>query len=202
MTGGGPADRYVLAIDLGTSSLKAGLVSLSGQVPWTTGAAISTRLLPGGGAEQDAGQWWQLILDASKAALRSGTAGPGQIAAVSVTGQWASTVPVAADGTPAGPCILWMDTRGAPHARQRFGGPVSGYSPRALLTWVRKTGGAPSTSGADPIGHMLHLDRDRPDIARAARWYLEPVDYVTMRFTGTAAASPASMTAAWLTDNR
>jgi xylulokinase len=202
VTGGGPADRYVLAIDLGTSSLKAGLVSLSGQVPWTTGAAISTRLLPGGGAEQDAGQWWQLILDASKAALRSGTAGPGQIAAVSVTGQWASTVPVAADGTPAGPCILWMDTRGAPHARQRFGGPVSGYSPRVLLTWVRKTGGAPSTSGADPIGHMLHLDRDRPDIARAARWYLEPVDYVTMRFTGTAAASPASMTAAWLTDNR
>jgi xylulokinase len=202
VTGGGPAGRYVLAIDLGTSSLKAGLVSLAGQVAWTTGAAISTRLLPGGGAEQDAGQWWQLILDAAKAALRSGTAGPGQIAAVSVTGQWASTVPVAADGRPTGPCILWMDTRGAPYARQRFGGPVSGYSPRVLLTWVRKTGGAPSTSGADPIGHMLHLDRDRPEIARAARWYLEPVDYVTMRFTGTAAASPASMTAAWLTDNR
>ncbi|MBO0810005.1 MAG: carbohydrate kinase, partial [Actinobacteria bacterium] len=202
MTGGGPADRYVLAIDLGTSSLKAGLVSLAGQVAWTTGASISTRLLPGGGAEQDAGHWWQLILAAAKAALRSGTAGPRQVAAVSVTGQWASTVPVTADGRPAGPCILWMDTRGAPHARQRFGGPVSGYSPRILLTWVRKTGGAPSTSGADPIGHMLHLDRDRPGIARAARWYLEPVDYVTMRFTGTAAASPASMTAAWLTDNR
>ena len=32
--------------------------------------------------------------------------------------------------------------------------------------------------------------------------YLEPVDYLTMRFTGVPAASHASMTGAWLTDNR
>jgi xylulokinase len=49
---------------------------------------------------------------------------------------------------------------------------------------------------------MLYLSRERPEVARAARWYLETVDYVTMRFTGVAAASHASMTAAWLTDNR
>ena len=79
---------------------------------------------------------------------------------------------------------------------------MSGYSARAIATWVRRTGGAPSTSGADPIGHMLHLDIDRHDIAAAARWYMEPVDYLSMRFTGEAVATPASMTAAWLTDNR
>lgn len=197
-----PAQRYALTIDLGTSGLKTGLVSLAGTVAWTAGAGLRTTLTGDGGAEQDAGEWWRLIRDTCRAALASGAVPPGQVAAVSVTGQWASTVPVTADGTPAGPCILWMDTRGGRHARRRFGGPVSGYSPRAILTWVRKTGGAPSTSGADPIGHMLHLQHDRPDIARAARWYLEPVDYVSMRFTGVAAASPASMTAAWLTDNR
>ena len=49
---------------------------------------------------------------------------------------------------------------------------------------------------------MLHLERDEPEIAAAARWYLEPVDYLTMRFTGRAAATHASMSAAWLTDNR
>jgi xylulokinase len=198
----GPADRYVLAIDLGTTGLKTGLVSLTGRVAWAAGTELHTTLTGGGGAEQDAAQWWQLVRDAARAALASGAAHPSQVVAVSVTGQWASTVPVAADGTPVGPCVLWMDTRGAPHARARFGGPVSGYAPRPLLIWVRKTGGAPSTSGADPIGHMLHLSLDRPEIARDARWYLEPVDYLTMRFTGTAAASPASMTAAWLTDNR
>ena len=49
---------------------------------------------------------------------------------------------------------------------------------------------------------MLYLERDQPEIASAARWYLEPVDYLTMRFTGRAAASHASMSGAWLTDNR
>lgn len=198
----GPGARYALAIDLGTSGLKAGLVSLTGTVAWTTGAPLRTTLTGDGGAEQDPAQWWRVISDACRAALASGAVPPGRVAAVSVTGQWASTVPVTADGSPAGPCIMWMDTRGGRYARQRFGGPVSGYSPRAILTWVRKTGGAPSTSGADPIGHMLYLAADRPDIAAAARWYLEPVDYVSMRFTGVAAATPASMTAAWLTDNR
>src|ERR1019366_1159186 len=54
----------------------------------------------------------------------------------------------------------------------------------------------------DPIGHILYLEHDEPDVAKAARWYLEPVDYLTMRFTGVSSASHASMTASWLTDNR
>ncbi len=198
----GPHDRCALAIDLGTSGLKVGLVSLAGSVLWTTGAQLTTTLVPGGGAEQDAAEWWRLIRDACQSALASGVVARDAVVAVSVTGQWASSVPVANDGTPVGPCVLWMDSRGARHARSRFGGPISGYAPRALLTWVRRTGGAPSTSGADPIGHMLFLANERPEIDSAARWYLEPVDYVSMRFTGTACASPASMTAAWLTDNR
>jgi xylulokinase len=197
-----PAERYALAIDLGTSGLKVGLVSLAGAVAWTVSEELNTTLTEGGGAEQDAAEWWRLISEASKAAVGSGAVRPGQIAAVSVTGQWASTVPVTVDGVPVGPCLLWMDSRGAPHARRRFGGPVSGYSPRVLAAWIRKTAGAPSTSGADPLGHMLYFESERPDIAQAARWYLEPVDYVSMCFTGIAAASPASMTAAWLTDNR
>ena len=197
-----PQDRYALAIDLGTTCLKVGLVSLTGSLAWAINADLPTRLTSDGGAEQDAGEWWRLVRDAARAALGSGTVRPDQVVAVSATGQWASTIPVAEDGTPVGPCILWMDTRGGHHSRRRFGGPVSGYSPRTLVTWVRRTGGAPSTSGADPIGHMLYLESDRPDLAGKAAWYLEPVDYLSMRFTGTAAASPASMTAAWLTDNR
>lgn len=194
--------RYVLAIDLGTTGLKVGLLSVTGELRWATDVELTTTYLPGGGAEQDADEWWHLITEAARAGIASGAVDPQQIVAVSTTGQWASTVPVDAAGVPVGPCILWMDTRGGHHVRQRIGGSVSGYKPSAIATWIRRTGGAPSTSGADPIGHMLHLARDRPDIARAARWYLEPVDYVSMRFTGEPIATPASMTGAWLTDNR
>ena len=101
-----------------------------------------------------------------------------------------------------GPCLMWLDTRGAEHARARGRRSAVGYSPLALLTWVRHTSGVPSPYGGDPVSHMLHLRHDEPAVAGAARWYLEPVDYLTMRFTGRAAATHASMSAAWLTDNR
>ena len=195
-------DAWVLAIDIGTGGPKVGLVSLTGTIAWHEHRAVPTDHTPGGGATQDAGQWWDLICDSARRALTSGVVDPASVTAVSCTGQWASTVPVDVEGMPVGPCQLWSDTRGGPHSQDVIAGPVFGYDPVALVRWIRHSGGAPSTSGADPIGHILHLERDEPDVARASRWYLEPVDYLSMRFTGRAAATPASMAGAWLTDNR
>ncbi len=203
MTDDDPRDaRLVVAIDLGTGGPKVGFVSLTGKVAWQDHVAVDTHWLPNGGAEQDAGEWWQVISDAVRRGLADGRVDPGRVVAVSVTGQWASTVPVDERGHPVGPCVMWMDTRGGRHVGPLIGGPVAGYSPRPAVTWIRRTGAAPSPAGGDPIGHMLFLDRDCPEVAAQARWYLEPVDYLTMRFTGVPAASHASMTAAWLTDNR
>jgi xylulokinase len=195
-------ERFALAVDLGTGGPKVGLVSLAGTLAWSDHVPLPTRVLPGGGAVQDADEWWRVTVDATRRALASQVVRPDQVVAVACTGQWASTVPVDAGGRPVGECVLWMDTRGAKHARLAFGGSVSGYAPVPLWRWVQRTGGAPSTSGRDPIGHILYLEHDEPDVANAARWYLEPVDYLTMRFTGVVSASHASMTASWLTDNR
>ena len=200
---GGPReDRWVLAVDLGTGGPKVGLVSLSGVIACTEHLPVPTDLGADGQATQDAGLWWDLIRGAARRAVDSGVVRADRIVAVSCTGQWASTVPVDVHGVPVGACQLWSDTRGGPHSRRVVGGPVAGYAPLAAVRWIRHSGGAPSTSGADPIGHILHLEHDEPEVARAARWYLEPVDYLSMRFTGTAAATPASMAGAWLTDNR
>jgi xylulokinase len=198
----GREDAWVLAVDLGTGGPKVGLVSLTGTIAWSEHQAVTTQTGPDGRATQDAGVWWDLVRGAARRALHAGVVAPERVVAVSCTGQWASTVPVDAAGVPVGPCQLWSDTRGGPHSRRAVGGPVAGYAPRAALRWIHRSGGAPSTSGADPIGHMLHLEHDEPDVARAARWYLEPVDYLSMRFTGTAVATAASMAGAWLTDNR
>ena len=195
-------ERVVLAVDLGTGGPKVGLVTLTGTIAWRDHVAVATTMLPGGGAVQDAGVWWRVIADATRRAMSSGVVRPEQVCAVACTGQWASTVPVGEDGLPVGDCVLWMDCRGAPYTRRAVGGWVAGYSPLALWQWVRHSGGAPSTSGADPIGHILYLEHEEPDVARRTRWYLEPVDYLSMRLTGVAAASHASMTGAWLTDNR
>jgi xylulokinase len=193
-------DALVLAVDLGTGGPKVGFVSVAGVVAWQDHVPVSTRWPDGGGAVQDAGEWWTIVTDAVRKAVASGDVPAERVAAVCITGQWASTVPVDADGVPVGDCIMWQDHRGIRLARQRIGGPVAGYDPRALAVWVRKTAGIPG--GNDPVGHMLNLATNYPQVAAAARWYLEPVDYLAMRFTGVAAATHASMTAAWLTDNR
>ncbi|MFZ2014702.1 MAG: FGGY-family carbohydrate kinase [Nocardioides sp.] len=194
--------RYVLAVDLGTGGPKVGLVSPRGEIVWWEHQAVETRRGPGGAATQDAEEWWRLIVDSTRRGLAESRVAGGLVAAVAVTGQWASTVPVDGSGLPVGECLMWMDSRGRDLSRAVVGGPVSGYDPVALATWVRRTGGVPSTNGDDPLGHLLHLEHEQPEVARRARWYLEPVDYLTMRFTGVPAASHMSMTGAWLTDNR
>ena len=195
-------ERFVLAVDLGTGGPKVGLVSLVGEIAWRDHVSIATRFPGGGAAIQDAEEWWQVIAAATRRALASGVVRPEQVVAVACTGQWSSTVPVDGSGCPVGDCVMWMDGRGGSHVRHAVGGPIAGYSPIAAARWIQRTGGAPNLQGADPLGHILHLERDQPEVARAARWYLEPVDYLSMRFTGVAAASPASMLGTWLTDNR
>jgi xylulokinase len=192
----------VLAIDLGTGGPKVGLVSMAGVVAWSEHIAVPTTFLPGGGAEQDAAGWWEVITDAARRGIGAVGDAAQNISAVACTGQWASTVPVDEAGGPVGPCILWMDSRGGRYSNAIVGGPIAGYGPVPLARWVRRTGGAPATSGADPLGHVLFIENERREVAKAARWYLEPVDYLSMRFTGVAAASHASMIASWLTDNR
>ena len=195
-------DRLVLAVDLGSSGVKVGVATVLGEVLHWTYRPLRTDYGPHGAATQDADGWWSCVVDAARQCLAEGPGDGARVAAVGVTGQWASTVPVDADGHPVGPCLMWSDTQGAPYSRAVVGGRVQGYNARALAAWVRRTAGVPSTSGADPLGHLLHLRYADPQTAGAARWFLEPVDHLAMRFSGVPAASPASMTAAWLTDNR
>ncbi len=191
-----------LAVDLGTGGPKVGLVDFEGTVIAQTMRTVTTSFGPDGAAVQDANQWWEVIVESARQLFAEHPTAPSRVAAVAVTGQWASTVAVDANGEPTAPCITWQDTRGGVFVRERLGGRVSGYAPRHLVRWVRTTGGAPSMSGADPVGHLLAFAASYPEAVAATRWFLEPVDYLTMRFTGVASATHASMQAAWLTDTR
>jgi len=66
------------------------------------------------------------------------------------------TVAVGADGAAVCDALIWLDSRGASDVRALLGGPVSamGYDVTKLARWVRLTGGVPSLSGKDPIGHI------------------------------------------------
>jgi xylulokinase len=191
-----------LSIDLGTGGPKIGLVSLSGEVLDYELHPVTTVFTDDGGATQDPEQWWTLITETARRLVARPDVTKERIRAVAVTGQYASTVPVDANGAPTGPCLMWQDTRGGVYNRAAIGGPVQGYNPRKIIPFIRKSGGGPSTSGADPIGQILYLKNREPDVLARTRWLMEPIDYLTMRFTGVASATHASRLAMWLTDNR
>lgn len=191
-----------LCIDLGTGGPKIGLVSLGGEVFEYELHPVATTFTDDGGATQDPERWWTLITETTRRLLALPGVTKERISAVAVTGQYASTVPVDANGIPTGPCLMWQDTRGGVYSRAAIGGPIQGYNPRKILPFIRKSGGGPSTSGADPIGQILFLMKCEPDLLARTRWLMEPIDYLTMRFTGVASATHASRLAMWLTDNR
>ena len=198
------AEPWILAVDLGTGGPKTGAVTLRGGPLAHAMSAVRTRYLPGGGAVQDPAEWWDQIRTGVRSTLASGAVDPNALIGVGITGQWGSTVPVDGEGQAVGDCMLWADTRGGRFAAKAMGGPVAlfGYSPGNMLRWVQLTGGAPSPNGADPLGHELYLRNCEPEVYAKTRTLLEPLDYLGLRFTGRAVATPGSMILSWLTDNR
>lgn len=197
-------ERYVLAIDMGTGAVKVALISRAAEVAASATRPIGTRLLPQGGAEQDPHEWWAQVSDAAREVIRQAAPPPQSVAAVVCTGQWSVTVPVDAAGNALHNAISWMDGRGGRYNRALIDGwpKVGGYEVRKLLKWIKLTGGAPTRSGVDGLGHILYFKNERPEIYRAAHKFLEPMDYLNLRLTGRAAASYGTIYPYWLTDNR
>ncbi len=196
--------HYVLAIDLGSSTLKTAIVADSGAVVASAEAPVSTHLLPGGGAEQDPREWWEGTRRTIREVMtRSGLA-PGAIAAVACDSQWSVVVPVDDRGVPLMRAIHWMDTRGGVHNRALMRGfpRVAGYGLFNLLRWIRLTGLVPTLSGVDSLGHVLFIKHAHPEIYARTRAFLEPMDFITSRLTGRITATQKTMAPFALTDNR
>ena len=102
------SDELCLSIDLGTGGPKIGLVSLDGEVLDYELHAVTTTYSDDGGATQDPNQWWTLIAESTRRLMARADVTKDRVKAVAVTGQYASTVPVDADGVPTGPCASPM----------------------------------------------------------------------------------------------
>ena len=197
-------EKYILAIDLGTSGPKVALFSTQGEMLGSEFEETKLLLFPNGGAEQSPSDWWDAIEKAVKHLLGKSLATNEDIVAIAITGQWSGTVAVDSNGNALGNSIIWMDSRGGAQINQVAGGKINieGYAPAKLIQWIRLTGGAPAISGKDPIAHILYIKETQPDLYRQTFKFLEPIDYLGLRLTGQFAASYDSITVYWLTDNR
>jgi xylulokinase len=194
----------VLALDLGTTAVKAAVVSAQGELLAWDAEPQPLILTPDGGVEQDPRVWWATLTRLVQRLFANAPEHRDAIRAVCCTAQWSGTVAVDAAGEPLGNAIVWMDTRGAPYIADLIGGfpTLMGYNLFKLHTWLRLTGGAPTRSGKDSLGHILYLKYADPDRYRAAHKFLEPKDYLNLRLTGRIASSYETLALHWITDNR
>ncbi len=160
--------RAILAIDLGTTQAKAGLIGLDGRLFGLARAAYPLHTdASTGAAEQDPEDWWMAIRTMTAELLASSAS--VEIAAIGIDGQGPTLVTAAADGRPVRRAITWLDTRSGLEeadllAATGEGGWVLGILPKAL--WVER--------------------HDRGALADA-RWHLASWEWVGLRLTGVAA---------------
>jgi xylulokinase len=185
----------VLAIDLGTSGPKVAVVDETGHTLAWTSRPVTTTFLDGGGAEQDPEEMWRAVVDATRATLERLSLRP-PLVAVAVTSQYMSTVPVAADGRPTGPCILWMDTRGAAHNLTLLGDEAN------FGRFVERHGLIPLPSGNDNVAHAHVLETFHPEAYASAVALVEPMDYLDARLTGRVCATQSTVFGQLVCDNR
>ena len=180
--------QAVLGIDLGTSQVKALVVTPDGEIRGR-GRAGYRVVSPGEGlAETDPGEWWRATVAAVREALANASADI-EVAAVGVDGQMHGVVLAGADGAAVRPGILWLDRRAEAEAG-RYG------ELRAELT--RPLGNQASAGMAGPM--LGWLVTHEPDRLRRARWALPPKDWLRMRLTGRAATDPTDASGTLLFD--
>src|SRR5579859_2360978 len=98
---------YWLGLDLGTSSLKALLVSSSGEVSARASVSYASELGPHGEAEQDP----LAYLDAARRAIAACAATEVELNGVGLAGQTPTLVLVDAEAEPVRPALTWQDHR-------------------------------------------------------------------------------------------
>lgn len=192
----------ILAIDLGTTNVKAAVVAQDGALIGTGRRTLETIHTLGDGAEQDAELVWEAVLEAAEDALSS-LDDRSVVRGIACASQYSSIVPVREDGTPIANMVVWMDKRGGPDRLGELpGGKGMKPSPYQMLRWLQIHGVPPLPSGADSLAHMRWLKLARPDVYARTAAFLEPMDYVTARFSGRLVSNMCSSFMLLLTDNR
>jgi len=197
-------EKIILAIDHGTSGIKASLVTAHGQVLGSAFEPTPIQFLPHGGAEQDPDDWWRALVTAARSLVGQELVRREDIVAVGVSSTFSSTVAVDANGRHLMNSLTWMDSRGAPYVRRLMRGfpSIAGYGALNLLRWIPKTAGGPTLSGKDDIAHVLLIKNEFPDIYARTHMFLPSKDYLNLRLTGEFAASYDSIMLFWVTDTR
>lgn len=167
-------NEFILSIDLGAGSLRAGALRPDGSVFAGATAPLQIQEPQPGWAEIDPERWWEALVIAAGRVLRK-VPRSGKVLGVCVSGLTRSQVLLDRRHQVLGPAILFRDRRGEDEAREMA---------RRLPT----ANPAEAITAFHPLARLAWVARRHPAQFAQIGLMLEPKDYLNFRLTGIAAA--------------
>ena len=167
--------EILLAIDVGTTSVKAGLFSPDGRCLGLGRQEYQLETPAADRAQLDPEVYWQACLKTVRTAIGQAGLKPEQVKAVAVSSQGETTITVDAQGKVIYPALVWLDNRATDQAAflaDRFGREVYSRTgiPEIVATW--------------PACKILWIRQNEPDVFKRAYKFLLVQDYLIYRLTG------------------
>ena len=169
--------KLIVGLDIGTSSVKAGVFDLDGRKVALARARYGIHSPHEGWAEQNPADWWA----GAKQALNAVMTGvdPARVAGVGLCGQCPGHVLVDEAGDAIGNAIIWRDRRATREA-QWLAENIPGEQ---AAKWIGTFLGA---DAATPPARLLWLRDNLPDDWERTSVVLQPKDYIGLKLTGEA----------------
>jgi xylulokinase len=180
----------IIAHDLGTTGNKASLHHDDGRLVTAVTVAYGVHFADGGVAEQNPEDWWDAVVEATRALVARSGVQPAEINGLTVSGQMMGAVLLDSDFQPVRPAIIWADTRSIPQTAvlERSIGQERAYS--TLGHRINPT---------YSLEKVMWVRDNEPETFARVRHFCVAKDFVVQRLTGRLATdrSDASGTNAW-----
>lgn len=185
-------ERYLLGIDIGTTGTKTMLFSAERGLIAAGYMAYELRTPHPGFSEQLPEDWWAAVVKTVRTVCRK-LEDPRQVAAMSLSLQGGTLVPVDKAFRPTAPAIVWNDKRCAAEAQE--------FQMRFGRNYLYEKSGWRMGRGLNAL-EILWLRRNQPEVFRRTAMFLSVPDYIAAKLTGIPALDISSVGINQLADIR
>lgn len=172
----------LLGLDLGTSSVKALLITPQGEVLASEAVEYEISSPFPGWAEQDPEAWYDAACLCLRRLAASASRDLSAVAAMGLSGQMHGLVCLDGKGQALRPALIWADARSAPQ--------VERVKEQLGQEFLAQQTGNPLAAGF-MLPSWLWVRENEPLVATSTRSLLLPKDFIRFRLTGQTGAEPS-----------
>ncbi len=182
----------ILTIDLGTQSIKAGLVDYDGTILQISQEPQQVNLPKKGWAQQKPELWWRLTKSVIKNVLQKSSIKKNEINGISTCGQMHGPVGIDKKGNITTEWTqIWMDKRSKSICEE-----IRNHYDQSQLAQIT---GNPITTGWSGV-KVRWIKENQPNIYNKTKWFLVPKDFINFKLSGVIATDPSEASGSYLFD--